>query len=96
MVPIRSYCSAHHVWLGAKGRERDQHNYYFAARHGGVQMVDLYTKFILTVIAVALLALTFRDDKAVAQSSGPVHVIVDQVASFAFQFAGPLAVRAQP
>jgi hypothetical protein len=59
-------------------------------------MVDRYTKAVLTVIAGCLLVIAFRDvapiGKATAQS-GPVHVIVDSVASFAFQFAGPVQVR---
>ena len=60
-------------------------------------MVDRYTKAVLTVIAVALVALVARDlvPTAQAQSGGPVHVYVDGVSSYAFQYAGPLAVRAQ-
>lgn len=59
-------------------------------------MVDRYTKIVLTVIALALVIIAGRPivPPALAQS-GPVHVIVDSVASFAFQFAGPIAVHPQ-
>lgn len=61
-------------------------------------MVDRYTKAVLTVIAVCLVILVFRTgpNTARAQYSGPAHVIVDKVQSFAFQFAGPLEVRVAP
>jgi hypothetical protein len=59
-------------------------------------MVDRYTKAVLTVIAACLVVIALRDlrpiGKAEAQS-GPVHVVIDSVASFAFQFAGPLQVK---
>lgn len=59
-------------------------------------MGDTYTKAVLTVIAASLMAIAFRDvspiRKAEAQS-GPVHVIVDSVASYALQYAGPLQVK---
>jgi hypothetical protein len=52
-------------------------------------MIDRYTKSVLTVIAVCLLVIAFRGaspiDKAQAQS-GPVHVIIDSVNQFAYQF----------
>lgn len=61
-------------------------------------MVDRYTKAVLTVIAVALSVIALRGAMAAAhaQSDGPVHVIVDGVASYAFQYAGPLDVKVQP
>ena len=51
-------------------------------------MVDKYTKAVLTVIAACLLALVFRTTAPAPASaqSGPVHVIVDSVGQFAFQF----------
>ena len=53
-------------------------------------MVDRYTKAILTVIAACLVWDAVHDmvgvQPASAQSGGPVHVIVDSVAQFAFQF----------
>jgi hypothetical protein len=59
---------------------------------------DRYTKVILTVIAFCQCILVIRDvpiiKDALAQS-GPVHVIVDQVQSYAFQYAGPIEVRCQ-
>jgi hypothetical protein len=61
-------------------------------------MSDRYTKTVLTVIAICLVVIAFQGratDHAYAQT-GPVHVIVDSVASFALQFAGPLAVKVQP
>jgi hypothetical protein len=56
-------------------------------------MVDRYTKIILTVIAIALSVIAFRDttDKAYAQSE-PVHVIIDRIESLAFVW-GPVPVK---
>jgi hypothetical protein len=58
-------------------------------------MVDRYTKSVLTIIAICLVLIAFRQfkpiDKAEAQND-PVHVIVDSAAQFAFQSAGPLQV----
>jgi hypothetical protein len=52
-------------------------------------MVDKYTKAVLTVIAACLVVIAFRDagltGKASAQN-GPVHVILDSVNQFAYQF----------
>lgn len=61
-------------------------------------MADRYTKVVLTVIAACLLTLVFRGTPIgpASAQSGPVHVIVDSVSSFAFQYAGPLTVRVQP
>jgi hypothetical protein len=50
-------------------------------------MIDRYTKAILTVIAACLVVIVLRGQylpEASAQS--PVHVIVDSVDQFAFQF----------
>lgn len=60
-------------------------------------MVDRYTKSVLTVIAVALSVIAVKGviSSARAQSDGPVHVIVDSVASYALQYAGPLDVRVE-
>jgi hypothetical protein len=59
-------------------------------------MVDRYTKIVLTVIAVCLVIVPARGtaiETAIAQS-GPVHVIVDSVDQFAFQFTTvPVKVR---
>jgi hypothetical protein len=52
-------------------------------------MIDLYTKAVLTVIAACLVCIVLRDSPLVKQAfaqSGPVHVIVDSVSQFAFQF----------
>jgi hypothetical protein len=59
-------------------------------------MVDRYTKVVLTVIAVCLVILAFSDIRPITKANaqtGPVHVIIDSTASFAFQFAGPLQVH---
>ena len=65
------------------------------ARKRSVAMVDRYTKTVLTVIALCLVINVVRDGTSVTSAvaqSGPVHVIVDQVASYALQYAGPLHV----
>jgi hypothetical protein len=52
-------------------------------------MVDRYTKVVLTVIAGCLLVIVFRTTTAIGPATaqnGPVHVIVDSVSQFAFQF----------
>ena len=60
-------------------------------------MVDRYTKLVLTVIAGCLLIIAFRDllPETAAAQSGPVHVIIDKAAGFAFQFAGPMQVHCE-
>lgn len=60
-------------------------------------MVDRYTKVVLTIIALALSVIASREvaPSAQAQMGGAVHVVVDSVAAYAFQYAGPLAVRPQ-
>ncbi len=59
--------------------------------------IDFYTKSVLTVIAIALSIIAVKNTipSAKAQTDGPVHVIVDDVSSYAFQYAGPLEVRVQ-
>ncbi len=59
-------------------------------------MVDRYTKVVLTVIAVCLVIIASRDlvPRASAQVEGPVHVVLDSVSQFAFQFA-TVPVRVQ-
>jgi hypothetical protein len=58
-------------------------------------MVDRYTKCVLTMIAISLSIIAFRQlppiGKAEAQTA-PIHVIVDSTAPYAFQSAGPLQV----
>ncbi len=53
-------------------------------------MVDRYTKAVLTVIAACLVWNVVHDmvgtRPASAQSGGPLHVIVDSVGQFAFQY----------
>lgn len=61
-------------------------------------MVDRYTKAILSIIAFALVVIAFQGTRPVTTAqaqSGPVHVVVDSVASYALQYAGPLQVRQQ-
>jgi hypothetical protein len=59
-------------------------------------MSKLYLNAVLTVIAICLAVIAFRETVAPAHAqTGPVHVYVDGVSSYAFQFAGPLTVRAQ-
>jgi hypothetical protein len=58
-------------------------------------MSDLYTKAVLTIIAICLVVIAFRAQpisEALAQS-GKVHVVVDEVDTFAFQFTQPLKVK---
>ena len=60
-------------------------------------MTDWYTKAVLTVIAACLLVIAFRgvgSSPAQAQS-GPTHVVVDSISSYAFQYVPPIAVRNQ-
>jgi hypothetical protein len=55
---------------------------------------DAYTKIILTVIAVSLAVIAFREVVApTAKAQSQMHVVIDSVASSAFQYAGPLEVR---
>jgi hypothetical protein len=63
-------------------------------------MVDRYTKAVLTVIAACLVWNVVAGSPLVRMASaqgGPVHVIVDQVSQFAFQFglSAPVPVRVQ-
>lgn len=60
--------------------------------------IDRYTKVVLTVIAFCQCITVFREVPIIKDAfaqSGPVHVIVDQVQGYAFQYAGPLEVRCQ-
>jgi len=59
-------------------------------------MVDRYTKVVLTIIAACLVVIAFRNASisSQAQTAGPVHVIVDSVSQFAFQFT-TVPVRVQ-
>lgn len=52
-------------------------------------MIDRYTKIVLTVIAACLVVIAAGQMSPVGRAfaqSGPVHVIVDSVSQFAFQF----------
>jgi hypothetical protein len=51
-------------------------------------MVDWYTKAVLTVIAACLVwnIISSAPVRSASAQSGPVHVIVDEVSQFAFQF----------
>jgi hypothetical protein len=57
-------------------------------------MTDRCKKRVLTVIATLAVRDVHSIYRAEAQS-GPVHVIVDSVSSFALQNAGPIAARQQ-
>ena len=59
-------------------------------------MIDRYTKAVLTVIAACLvwnIVTGSSVQRAFAWDGGPVHVIIDSVSSYAFQWAGPLRVE---
>ncbi len=62
-------------------------------------VVDRYTKAVLTVIAICLVINVLRDTPPIVKQAfadtGPIHVIVDSVASYAFQYAGPVTVRCE-
>jgi hypothetical protein len=57
--------------------------------------LDRYSKVMLTIIAICQITNVIKQNQiippAMAQQ-GPVHVIIDSVASYAFQYAGPLQV----
>jgi len=58
-------------------------------------LTDRYIKIVLTVIAACLLFNILRDATSIRQAFAQpdqTHVIIDQVASYAFQYAGPMAV----
>jgi hypothetical protein len=60
--------------------------------------VDRYTKVVLTVIAFCLVINILRDSPLINHAfgqTGPAHVVIDNVASFAFQYAGPLRVNCE-
>jgi hypothetical protein len=58
---------------------------------------DLYTRVVLTIIAVCLLLSVIQRSPvmsdAMAQQQQRVHVWIDGSNSFALQFAGPLQVK---
>lgn len=58
-------------------------------------MIDRYTKVVLTIIAICLVALVGQNfsKPASAQYNGPVHVIVDQIGVSLASL--PLPVRTQ-
>jgi hypothetical protein len=58
------------------------------------EMVDRYTKAVLTVIAVCLTVIAGRNlvSPGRAQVQGAMHVILDQVAPGAFSYAVPVTV----
>ena len=71
-----------------------------AGGHAPIQeaeMGDRYTKVVLTVIAAALAVIAMRDmvPAAHAQMGVAAHVVIDSVAPYAFQYAGPLPVKVE-
>ena len=58
---------------------------------------DLYTKVVLTVIAVCLFLIVIQKSPLIsqAQAQGQTHVWIDGSNGFALQFAGPIAVKSQ-
>ncbi len=60
-------------------------------------MVDRYTKTVLTVITACLVwnIVTGPNVRQAFAQSGPIHVIIDSVSMYAFQYAGPLRVHAE-
>jgi hypothetical protein len=57
--------------------------------------IDLYTKAVLTVIAVCLFLLVIQKSPLIgeARAQGVAHVWLDGSNSFALQFAGPIATK---
>jgi hypothetical protein len=58
---------------------------------------DIYTKVVLTVIALCLLRIAAYNSplisKAEAQGTGQVHVWIDGSNGYALEYAGPIAVK---
>jgi hypothetical protein len=53
-------------------------------------MIDHYTKIVLTVIAGSLAVIAAEDLpflRTASAQTGPIHVVVDQFSSSAFQYA---------
>jgi hypothetical protein len=63
-------------------------------------MADIYTKAVLTVIALALIVIAGRDLLRPATAQSPMHVILDDIDRGAFQqvyySTYPLAVYVKP
>jgi hypothetical protein len=54
------------------------------------RMTDRYTKIVLTVIAASLAVIAFEDLpllRTASAQTGPIHVVVDEFSSTAFQYA---------
>ncbi len=56
---------------------------------------DLYTKAVLTVIAVCLFLIVIQKSSLIseARAQGQTHVWIDGANSFSLQNAGPIATR---
>jgi hypothetical protein len=57
--------------------------------------IDLYTKAVLTVIAVCLFLLVIQKSPLIsdAQAQGPTHVWLDGSNGYSLQYAGPITTR---
>jgi hypothetical protein len=56
---------------------------------------DLYTKAVLTVIAVCLFLIAIQKSSLIgeARAQGQTHVWIDGANSYALQHAGPIATK---
>jgi len=58
---------------------------------------DLYTKAVLTIIAVCLFLIVIQKSPLIgdaeAQQQQQVHVWIDGANSFSLQWAGPIAIK---
>ena len=76
------------LWGSGAGRGKPINNMYFLYRKGDTMKIDLYTKIVLTVIAVCLIALVIRGTNFIktveAENVVPVRLV--EVDTYAFTY----------